>query len=286
MRHTSNRRRSESIRGVAFQRAAKASTEIFNKIDEENGVECPVCLTKIKVGSGGKLVRHAPGGSRVDLAHGRPACWGGGADSEPVVVPNPQPERYFVSNVAESEVSWQHRRMLALLYTGHAPVRMYSVERQRWDYDGGRWRYIPRSRIPAQDKGYVCCDGNEEGLTTAWCFPCNRDDLPGCWHLTAMLKHLREQTRLGIVWMKQGYGEAQIQIVRAAPTAPYNSEPERMFLWGNTHKPLRIEDRIRVIWPYDVQDAHGRDREVMVTGYGDGGLETRAHRIIDKVDRK
>lgn len=299
MRHTSNRRRSESVRGIAYQRAAKASTEVFDRIDEENGVECPVCHVKIRIGRGGKLVKHAPGGSKVQEQYGRPACWGGGPDSDPVVNPYPEKADRFIVAL-QTRVPWQRERFMGGLYTGHATVRLYEVIRQRWAYipptsgQPGKWGYTPKSKIPDADYGHVACDGNQDGVTVAWCFECKRDDLPGCEHTIAVLKHIRDEVEQGIEWIPLPYksgatgGETMVQVVRAAKPAPYNTEPDRLFMWSNLRKRLMVGDRLLVPWPADEAHPWGdkAEAEVVVTGLGSNGQESRVHRIKKRVEEE
>lgn len=290
MRHTSSRRRSESVRGIGYRPPGKKSTEIFDRIDEENGVECPVCHVKIKVGRGGKLVKHAPGGSKVQEQYGRPACWGGGPDSDPVVDPDPQPDKYTVTPVLRP--NWQRDRHMGGMYTGHGTVRLYEVSVQRWGYikpssgRAGRWAHTPKSQISRSDVAQVACDGNQNGVSVAWCFACKREDMPGCEHIIAVLKHIRSEVEHGIEWVPWSTGEIEVQVVRAAKPAPHNTEPDRLFMWSNLRNRLRIGDRLWVPWPVD--EAHpwndATEAEVQVTGLGSCGQETRVHKILKKVE--
>jgi hypothetical protein len=292
MRHTSNRRRSESVRGIAYQRAVKASSEVFDRIDEENGVECPSCHAKIKVGPGGKLVKHAQGGSKVQEKYGRPACLGGGPNSEPVVDPNPQPPRYSVAVVPRPP--WLRERDMGAHYTGHGTVHLYEVITQRRAYlpatnsSFGHWGWIPKSKISFDDYAQVACDGNQDGVTAACCFKCHRTDLPGCEHTIATLKFIRDEVEDGIEWVPMSGGELRVQVVRACKPAPSNTEPTRLFMWLDMKKRLKVGDRIEVPWPKDEAHPWGDDSvaEVVVIGLGSRGQETRVHKIKRKIEEE
>lgn len=174
MRRTSDRRRASppAIKGTTYRGPVGSPVKPKPRLPhlDPNGAECPDCHAMVKINPGtGTLKAHSEGGGPVSFEKSWPQCPSSGVHSSYTV--KPRPDRL----IAYQPIRW-------------VGTEWWVVKTVRYHYDQG-WE----GRVI--ESVHVRTDAADGKVTYARCGPCRSSSIPGCKHVRAVLKLVRDEHR-------------------------------------------------------------------------------------------